>query len=219
MVYAAKEGWYKEESNMNTLLPQDILRISTILKSWGDIDIAKKWITSQKARLRGLIQEELDFKLGEIVLDAKEDIEQAEQKLKKADKQVAAKEADGKKPTKTQLNNQQKAKGALEKFIAAKEQRIADARDQAEKERIAIDEVEQELLTMLPDPELRKRYFSVVDMDELEENEYNLNIPRYVDTFEPELEIDLKEAIKEFKASLENEAILNIALGKFLDVL
>ncbi len=39
---------------------------------------------------------------------------------------------------------------------------------------------------MLQDPELRKRYFSVVEMEELEENEFNLNIPRYVDTFEPE---------------------------------
>ena len=30
MVYAAKEGWYKEEANINVLLPHDILRISTI---------------------------------------------------------------------------------------------------------------------------------------------------------------------------------------------
>lgn len=33
MVYAAREGWYKEESNMNTLMPQDMLRISTILRA------------------------------------------------------------------------------------------------------------------------------------------------------------------------------------------
>ena len=30
-------------------------------------------------------------------------------------------------------------------------------------------------------------------MEEIEENGYNLNIPRYVDTFEPEPEIDLDE--------------------------
>lgn len=216
MVYAAKEGWHKEESNMNVLLPQDILRVSTILESWGDIDIAKKWITSQKARLSGLIQEELDFKLGEIEQDTKEDIEQAEEKLKKANDQIAAKEAEGKKPTKTQLNNQQKAIEALEKLIATKKQRIAAAHDQAEKERIAIDEVGQELLTMLVDPELRKRYFEVVDMEELEENEFNLNIPRYVDTFEPEEEIDLKEAIDRFQTTFNDEMTIDNLLQNLL---
>lgn len=205
MVYAAKEGWYKEESNMNTLLPQDILRISTILESWGETEPAKEWIASQKARLRDLIQEELDFKKGEIDLDTQEDIELAEEKFQKADDVVKAKEADGKKPTKSQLNNFQKAKNALGKLIAQKGQRILEAEEQAEKERVAIDEVEKELLTMLADPELRKRYFSVVDMEELEENEFNLNIPRYVDTFEPEEEIDLWEAIEEYESAIEDE--------------
>ena len=41
MVYAAKKGWYKEEPNMNVLLPHDMLRISTILESWGDLGLAK----------------------------------------------------------------------------------------------------------------------------------------------------------------------------------
>lgn len=217
MVYAAKEGWYKEESNMNTLLPQDILRISTILESWGDIGKAKDWITSQKARLRDLIQEELDFKRGEIELDTHEDIELVKEKLQKADEAVKTKEADGKKPTKTQMNNLQKAKDALEKLVAQKEQRIADAEKQAEKERIAIDEVEKELLTMLADPELRKRYFSVVDMKELEENEFNLNIPRYVDTFEPEEEIELGEAIAGYKATLLNENSVDELLSKLME--
>jgi len=205
MVYAAKKGWYKEESNMNVLLPQDILRISTILESWGDTETAQEWITSQKARLRDLIREELDFKKGEIELDTREDIELAKEKLRKAAEAVKAKEANGKKPTKTQLKNLRKAKDALEKLISQKEQRISEAEEQAEKERKAIDEVEIELLTMLADPELRKRYFSVVDMEELEENEFNLNMPRYVDTFEPEEEIDLKDAVENFRASLQRQ--------------
>jgi len=216
MVYAAKQGWYKEDANMNTLLPQDILRISTILESWGDIEIAKEWITSQKSRLRDRIAEELDFKLGEIELDTQEDIELAEEKFSKAETQAKTKEAESKKPTKTQLNNLQKAKESLAKLIAQKEQRIADAEEQAEKERIAIDEVEIELLTMLADPELRNRYFSVVDMEELEENEFNLNIPRYVDTFEPEEEIVLSDAIAEFEQAMTKEAGLDAKITELL---
>lgn len=35
------------------------------------------------------------------------------------------------------------------------------------------------------------KYAHVADMDEIKENDYNLNIPRYVDTFEPEPPVDL----------------------------
>ena len=36
-------------------------------------------------------------------------------------------------------------------------------------------------------------------MKEIEENDYNLNIPRYVDTFEEEEEIDIKAVMAEIK--------------------
>ncbi|MEK5548161.1 type I restriction-modification system subunit M [Paenibacillus sp. FSL L8-0689] len=217
VVDAAKEGWYKEETNMNVLLPQDILRISTILESWGDIEVAKEWIKSQKERLRELIQEELNFKMGEIEIDMQEVIEIAEDKLQKANKLVKSKESEGKKPTKTQLNNLEKTKNALDKLFDEKEQRVTLAQEQAEKEQRAIDEVETELLTMLIDPELRKRYFEVVDIKEIDENEFNLNVPRYVDTFEPEEEIDLSEAIEGFKATLQEEQTVDDLLSSLVE--
>lgn len=216
MVYAAKEGWYKEESNMNTLLPPDMLRISTILESWGDKTVAKEWIDSQKARLRGLIDEELAFKRGEIEQDTYEDIELAEARLNKANDAIDAKSANGKAPTQGQIKAQADAEKALEKLLADKQKRLDDAEAEAEKERIHIDEVEQELLTMLKNPEQRKRYFSVVDMEELGENEFNLNIPRYVDTFEPEEEINLQEAIEGFKAALRIEDGVDEMLSKLV---
>ena len=43
------------------------------------------------------------------------------------------------------------------------------------------------------------KYAHVAPMSEVEENDFNLNIPRYVDTFEPEPEIDLGEITKEIK--------------------
>lgn len=216
MVYAAKKGWYKEEPNMNVLLPHDMLRISTIMESWGDLVIAKTWIDSQKARLKALIQEDLEYKLSEIEEYYHEDLTNLAAKLQKAKQAIADKEAEDKKPTKTELKNLETAQAAYDKIVAEKEGKILAAHTQAEKERKAIDEVEQELLTMLQDPELRKRYFSVVDMEELEENEFNLNIPRYVDTFEPEEEIDLKTAIQEFKSVIDAEAKIEISLNQYL---
>ena len=219
MVYAAKEGWYKEEANMNTLLPHDILRISTILESWGNLETAKTWIDSQKTRLKTLIQEDLDFKLLELEEYFAEDIETATIKLEKAKKVITNKKAEGKKTTKGQEKAVITALTAFDKLTTEKDNKINAAHEQAEKERQSIDDVEQELIVMLQDPELRKRYFNIADMEELEENEFNLNIPRYVDTFEPEEEIDLKEAITEFKNTIDKETDLDKSIIELLKVL
>lgn len=210
MVYAAKEGWHKEESNLNVLLPHDILRISTLLEAWGDIEVAKQFITSQKTRLFRIIQEKLDFKLDKIEKEYAEDIEFLE-------KRIAGWEGNGK-AGKGQQKALENTKVKLTALLEKKQNRINDSNDAANKERQAIDDVEKELLTVFADPELRKRYFTIVDMEELKENEFNLNIPRYVDTFEPEEEIDLKEAIEDLKRAVETESeiedFLNILRSK-----
>ena len=50
------------------------------------------------------------------------------------------------------------------------------------------------------------KFAHVADMKEIEENDYNLNIPRYVDTSEPEPEIDLDEVYAELDAVESKEA-------------
>ncbi len=208
MIYSAREGWYKEEANMNVLLPHDILRIMTMLESWGDIEKAKQFIPTQEMRLHKKIQDDLDFKLSEIELKYAED-------LKLAEKKVAELEAKEKR-TKGQENDLYKKKEALQKMNDKKNSEIFDAKAQAAKEKLAIENVKNELLQMFVDPELRKRYFAIVEMEELEENEYNLNIPRYVDTFEPEEEIDLQEAIAEFNNAINDEEKKDNLLSQIL---
>lgn len=44
-----------------------------------------------------------------------------------------------------------------------------------------------------------ERYAAVATRKEIEENDFNLNIPRYVDTFEPEQEVDLAAVQKEIE--------------------
>ena len=48
------------------------------------------------------------------------------------------------------------------------------------------------------------KYCHVADLSELEENEFNLNVPRYVDISEPEEPIDIQEAYDEL-SELESE--------------
>ncbi|MBW7868283.1 MAG: type I restriction-modification system subunit M [Brumimicrobium sp.] len=49
-----------------------------------------------------------------------------------------------------------------------------------------------------------EKYSYVATKEEIEENDFNLNIPRYVDTFEPEPEVDIEEVQKEID-KLEGE--------------
>ena len=195
MVYAAKKGWYREDANMSVLEPQDVLRISTMLESWGDIDKAKTWMADRKFQLNHQIDADLEYAISEIEKDAEEEIAIKKEKLNKAKSVIQDKKEKGKKPTKGELKTLDTTQKALDKLLADKAAKITTAQDKAAKQRQAIVDVETELLQMFADPELRKRYFAIVDMDDIEENEFNLNIPRYVDTFEPEEQIDLKTAI------------------------
>lgn len=48
-----------------------------------------------------------------------------------------------------------------------------------------------------------ERYAHVATMDEIKENDYNLNIPRYVDTFVPEPPVDLGKLTQDMKKTQE----------------
>jgi len=64
--------------------------------------------------------------------------------------------------------------------------------------------------------EVEKRYSYVATFDEIKENEFNLNIPRYVDTFEEEAEIDIK-AVQNKIDKLEKElADVQVEMNKYL---
>ena len=219
MVYAAKKGWYREDANMSVLEPQDVLRISTMLESWGDIDKAKTWMADRKFQLNHQIDADLEYAISEIEKDAEEEIAIKKEKLNKAKSVIQDKKEKGKKPTKGELKTLDTTQKALDKLLADKAAKITTAQDKAAKQRQAIVDVETELLQMFADPELRKRYFAIVDIDDIEENEFNLNIPRYVDTYEPEEQIDLKTAIMDYQKAISAENKVEKELNELLDKL
>jgi type I restriction enzyme M protein len=51
-----------------------------------------------------------------------------------------------------------------------------------------------------------EKYAYRATVDEIKENDYNLNIPRYVDTFEEEETVDIKATQKEIE-KLEGELV------------
>lgn len=63
------------------------------------------------------------------------------------------------------------------------------------------------------------KYSHRASLEEIKENEYNLNIPRYVDTFEEEEPIDIEAVAKELKQLNEKEGDLEKAIAKFCEEL
>lgn len=74
MVYAAREGWYKETPDQNILLPHDVLRILIQLLAWGDIEVARRILPEHKTRLYANIQERLEFEKSEINLRYRDEV-------------------------------------------------------------------------------------------------------------------------------------------------
>ncbi|MBA3012438.1 MAG: type I restriction-modification system subunit M [Desulfobacula sp.] len=71
------------------------------------------------------------------------------------------------------------------------------------------------IITTYRDRKTIDKYSYVAQMDEILENEYNLNIPRYVDTFEEEEPVDLQAVVAELKelesqmADIDKEILAN----------
>ena len=63
------------------------------------------------------------------------------------------------------------------------------------------------------------KYSKKVFMKEIEENDYNLNIPRYVDTFEEEEEINLDEIVSKIEKLAEEEKKIDKTIKGFCDEL
>jgi len=59
----------------------------------------------------------------------------------------------------------------------------------------------------------------VVGLEEIEENDWNLNVPRYVDTTEPEEPIDVSEKFTELKNLEEEREETESKLNQFLEEL
>lgn len=64
-----------------------------------------------------------------------------------------------------------------------------------------------------------EKYAHLATIEELTENEFNLNIPRYVDTFEEEEEVDLNAVMEEYHKLEEEEKKVTEELNKYLEEL
>lgn len=107
----------------------------------------------------------------------------------------------------------------LEKLQEERDAREQEVRAAADREILHLREAAADLRRILGDPDEAKRYFTVVENTEIEENEFNLNLPRYVDTFEPEPVLSLEVAVKQLHEATNAAAKAQTELKQLLDAL
>jgi type I restriction enzyme M protein len=203
MVYAARH--YRELSNQNELRPQDVMRMLVHVQAYGN---ASK-VPGLVARHSQSIREQINVREHDQIERLEAEYADHATRLAKLETQVA--EAQAELPKITGKTAKEKVGAALAKLegqrdkvatkIAERDEKIAEARRRAEDDRRDVDQVGTELGSLYGDPDELLKHARVVGIDEIEENEFNLNIPRYVDTFEPEPRVDVRDAMVALSAA------------------
>jgi type I restriction enzyme M protein len=198
MVYAARH--FRELSAQNELRPQDVMRILVHYHAYGDAAQVPALVEQHSGRIRAQISERetqeverltaLYTEHAEKLAKLTEEIAALKVKAEAATKKAEAKEFEKK------IEQLEKQRARATAKIAERDERIAEARRRAADDRQDVVTVGEELTALYADPDELLKHARVVGLEEIEENEFNLNIPRFVDTFEPEARIEVSEALK-----------------------
>src|SRR5947208_2797766 len=207
LIYAARH--YRELSAQNELRPQDVMRLLVHCHAYGDGAKVPGLVAEHAGRIRRQINEREADEVGRLEAEyqpwadklAALDVELAEAERTKS----AAKTHPDKAKIAGTISRLEKQREKLATRLAERNERIAEARRRAEDDRRDVAVAGDELVALYADPDELLKHARVVGLDEIEENEFNLNVPRYVDTFEPEPRLEVKDALKALREA-ESEA-------------
>src|SRR5437867_3839164 len=215
LVYAARH--YRELSAQNELRPQDVMRILVHVHAYGDVAKVPGLVEQHAGRIRRQIDEREADEVGRLEAEyqpwadklAALDVELAEAERTKS----AAKTHPDKAKIAGTISRLEKQREKLATRLAERNERIAEARRRAEDDRRDVAVAGDELVALYADPDELLKHARVVGLDEIEENEFNLNVPRYVDTFEPEPRLEVKDVLKALwgAQAAANEAAHNLS--------
>ena len=201
LIYAARH--YRDLSAQNELRPQDVMRILVHYQSYGDSSRVPGLVEEHSGRIRC----QIDRREADEVARLEAEYQPQADRLAALDaalvetreKQRASKTKRDKAKAVSAVTKRLKQRDTVAAKIAERDERIAEARRNAEDDRADVSAVGDELVALYADPDELLKHARVVDMDEVEENEFNLNVPRYVDTFEPEPRMDVMEALSQLR--------------------
>ena len=198
LVYAARH--YRELSAQNELRPQDVMRLLVHCHAYGDAAKVPGLVTEHSGRIRKQIDLREEDEVGRLEAEYQPQAD----KLAMLETELAA--VRGRQEDAGTTNEKAKAARAVARLakqrkklaakLAERDQRIAEVRRRAQDDRNDVAAVGDELVALYADPDELLKHAGVVGLDEISENEFNLNIPRYVDTFEPEPRVEVEDALK-----------------------
>lgn len=198
LIYAARH--FRELSAQNELRPQDVMRMLVHYHAYGDATKVAGLVDEHAGRIRAQIDAREAEETGRIEAEYQPVVDKVsalDTELAEARKREAAENT--KQEKKKAAANVAKLETAREKLtakLAERDERIAEVRRLEEDDRKDVAAVGGELVALYSDPDELLKHARVVGLDEIEENEFNLSIPRYVDTFEPEPRVEVKDALK-----------------------
>ena len=218
LIYAARH--YRELSAQNELRPQDVMRMLVHYHGYGDSGKVPSLVAEHSGRIRMQIDLHEEDEVGRLQAEYQEHSD----KLAALDTEIAAARTKRERAktkgdvTAAELTvaKAEKLREKLAAKLAERDERIAEARRRAEDDRQDVTNVGDELVAVYADPHESLKHARVVALDEIEENEFNLNVPRYVDTFEPELRVEVKDALKALDEAEVAAVSADAALRKLL---
>ena len=198
LIYAARH--YHELSAQNELRPQDIMRMLVHYHAYGDATKALDLVAKHSERIHQEIDRREEDEVGRIEAEYQPHIDRLaalEANLGEArDKERTAETKRDKAKTVRAVTKLTSQRDKVAAKVAERDERIAETRRIAKDDRKDVSTVGEELVVLYADPEELLKHARVVDMEEVKENEFNLNVPRYVDTFEPEPRMEVRDALK-----------------------
>ena len=197
LVYAARH--YRELSNTNELRPQDVMRILVHYHAYGDAEKVPELVKIHSRRLHG----QIDLQEAEEIERLKAEYQEYADRLTQLNAEISTVKTTlvrltdkaEKRKAETKIKTLEKQCVRPTAKLVERDEKIAETSRQAEDDRQAVTKVGEELIELYGDPNELLKHARVVEVDEIEENEFNLNVPRYVDTFEPEPRIEVKDAL------------------------
>lgn len=207
LVYAARH--FRELSAQNVLRPQDVMRILVHVQAYGDAAKVPGLVERHSTRIREQITFEETEAVDRITAEYQVHAEKAseiEAALTAAQAELPATEGKAAiKALEKRIAQLEKSLATPTKKVAERDEKIEETRRRAEEDRVSVTTTGEGLSTLYNDPDELLKHARVIGIDEIEENEFNLNIPRYVDTFEPEPRLDVSKALSALQLA-ENKA-------------
>jgi type I restriction enzyme M protein len=220
---------YEPNNPQNIIRRADCLRILTPWRAFGDLKICCELVSKHEAELITEINWERDTALADIENAYKSFLDSLQVLRREADEfeAFAKREAPIDKEERKIFREDKKRNGerlkairreikVLERLERESEEKRTDARVNAERQTALAKSAAADLLRICGNSEEAARYFVIAGKEEIKENEFNLNLPRYINTFEPEKQIEITDALERMS---EAESACSDALEKLREKL